>query len=140
MRLLPPSSSAIVKTLFAVTIALITRAFGAWEAMHTILLTLVVLDVAAGFTRAFVQKKLSSKESFRGIVRKVLIFLMVALAYQVDCLLSLEGATQHIVIAFYCASEALSIIENVAAAGLPIPDALRAALAQLAEKKFGGGQ
>ncbi len=106
----------------------------------TALVILMAVDVATGFVRAFVQQRLSSKESFRGIAKKVLIFALLAVAVQVDVLTGLQGTTRDVVAAFYCASEGLSILENSVAAGMPAPDVLRQALEQLNASKFGNAE
>lgn len=115
--------------------------FGGWSQAMTALVILVVLDVITGFIRAFVQQGLSSKESFRGMTKKLLIFVLVAVAVQVDMLAGTNGIMRNVVVIFYCVSEGLSVLENCVASGLPVPDILRQALKQLNEKKFpaGGG-
>jgi toxin secretion/phage lysis holin len=113
---------------------------GAWDQLMTALVILMAVDVATGFVRAFVQQRLSSKESFRGIAKKVLIFALLAVAVQVDVLTGLQGTTRDVVAAFYCASEGLSILENSVAAGMPAPDVLRQALEQLNASKFGNAE
>lgn len=113
--------------------------WGAWDQLMTALVILMAVDVVTGFLRAFIQQELSSKESFRGIARKVLIFALLAVAVQVDTLTGLDGWARTAVTAFYCGSEGLSIIENSVAAGMPAPEFLREALKQLNEGKFNDG-
>ena len=109
----------------------------------TTLVTLAALDVVSGFARAAIQKKLSSKESWRGGIRKVLMFVIIALGAQADVLLRESGVTigggelvRNAAVIFYCVSEGLSIVENVVGAGLPVPQAIKDALAQLSENKI----
>lgn len=109
---------------------------GGWDALLNALIILVVLDVVTGFLRAFIQKKLSSDVSFRGIAKKALIFILVAVAVQVDRITGMEAVARNVVAAFYCASEGLSVIENAVAAGMPVPDFLRNVLVQVRESKF----
>jgi toxin secretion/phage lysis holin len=109
---------------------------GAWDNVMTALVILMVLDVVTGFLRAFIQRELSSKESFRGVARKVMIFALLAVACQVDTVTGLRGVTRNVVAVFYCASEGLSVVENSIAAGMPAPDFLREALTQLNPGKF----
>jgi len=108
---------------------------GGWTPAMTTLLTLAALDVVSGFARAAVQKKLSSKESWRGGVRKVLMFVVIAVGAQLDGLAGTDGLVRNAAVIFYCVSEGLSIIENVVGAGLPVPDVIRDALAQLSKEK-----
>ncbi len=127
-----------VTAVLAGCLAAILSILGGWSAAMTTLVILIGLDIVSGFTRAYVQKALSSKESYRGIGRKLLILIAVALAAQLDNLMGEASLLRDAVVVFYCASEGLSIVENLVAAGLPVPDQLKAALAQLNGKKFGG--
>ena len=129
----------IVTAALAGVLAAILSIFGGWSAAMTTLVILIGLDILSGFTRAYVQRTLSSKESYRGIGRKLLIMIAVALAAQLDNLIGEASLLRDAVVVFYCASEGLSIVENLVAAGLPVPDQLKAALAQLNGKKFEDG-
>ena len=120
-------------------LAAILSIFGGWSAAMTTLVVLIGLDIISGFIRAYVQQTLSSKESYRGIGRKLLIMIAVALAAQLDNLMGEASLLRDTVVVFYCASEGLSIVENLVAAGLPVPDQLKAALAQLNGNKFEDG-
>ena len=122
--------------IVAALTALCLQVWGVWDNVMTALVILIVLDVMTGFLRAFIQRELSSKESFRGVAKKLLIFVLIAVAVQVDSITGLGGITRNLVAVFYCASEGLSILENSVAAGMPVPDFLREALKQLNERKF----
>ena len=128
-----------VTAVLAGILAVILAIFGGWTAAMTALVILIGLDIASGFTRGYVQRVLSSKESYRGIGKKLLILIAVALAAQLDNLVGDANLLRDAVVVFYCASEGLSIVENLVAAGLPVPEQLRAALAQLNGKKFEDG-
>ena len=128
-----------VTAVLAGFLAAILSILGGWSAAMTTLVVLIGLDIVSGFTRAYVQQTLSSKESYRGIGRKLLIMIAVALAAQLDNLMGGASLLRDAVVIFYCASEGLSIVENLVAAGLPVPDQLKAALAQLNGKKFEEG-
>lgn len=125
----------LVSAVLAAVAAVICAIFGAWSAAMTTLVILIGLDMASGWVRAYVQKQLSSKESLTGVLRKTLIFVAVAVAAQADTLLGTSLARNAVVI-FYCASEGLSIVENLVAVGLPVPQALKEALRQLSERKY----
>jgi|LSQX01.3.fsa_nt_gb toxin secretion/phage lysis holin len=101
----------------------------------TTLVTIVVLDMVSGFSRAAIQQRLSSKESWAGIGKKVMMFVVICLAAQVDRLLDANNVIRNATVIFYCVSESLSVLENVVAAGMPVPDVIRDALAQLLERK-----
>ena len=85
---------------------------------------------------AIVDKKLSSAIGFKGIFKKVLILMLVAVANIIDVHVvgtgsALRGAT----VCFYLSNEGLSILENAVHLGLPVPDGLREALAQLHQRQ-----
>ena len=124
------------KAIIAAITAAGCQVLGVWDNVMTALVILIILDVVTGFLRAFIQQELSSKESFRGMAKKVMIFALLAVAYQVDTITGMQGVTRNVVAVFYCASEGLSVVENSIAAGMPAPDFLKEALKQLNERKF----
>lgn len=130
------SVGAKAKLILVTVIGTVTGLLGGFDHVLKILTTFIVLDIISGWVRAYIQKELSSQESWRGTVKKVLIYVIVAVAAQLDKLLASEIIRSAVAV-FYCATEALSILENAVAAGLPVPDFLREVLVQLNEKKFG---
>lgn len=96
------------------------------------LIAFVVIDYLTGIMVAVIERKLSSEVGFRGIFKKVLIFSLVAVAHIIDSKLIQNGsAVRTAVIFFYLSNEGISIIENTAKIGLPIPEKLRTVLEQL---------
>lgn len=97
------------------------------------LIAFVVVDYITGILRAIVEKKLSSRVGAQGIARKAALFLVVGIGHLIDTyLLSGTGAPlRTAIIFFYIANEGLSLLENAAAIGLPVPDKLKDILAQL---------
>jgi toxin secretion/phage lysis holin len=96
------------------------------------LITFVVIDYVTGLMVAVLERKLSSEVGFRGIFKKVLIFVMVGIGNIVDIHLIKNGsAIRTAVIFFYISNEGISIIENSAKVGLPIPEKLKDILKQL---------
>ena len=95
------------------------------------LLVLMVLDYFTGLLKAWCVGKLSSATGFRGIAKKVMGLSVVALAFIIQKLTGGAFALREVVILFFIANESLSILENAAQAGLPIPPKLRDALEQL---------
>lgn len=96
------------------------------------LIAFVVIDYITGVMCAIVDKKLSSNVGFRGIFRKVLIFVMVGIGNLIDTQLIGSGeALRTAVIFFYISNEGVSLLENAAHIGLPIPEKLKDVLAQL---------
>ena len=102
--------------------------------MLTILLTFVVLDYITGVAAAAKEGKLNSEVGAWGIVRKVGIFVIVAVAHLVDRALGDAHLFRDAAIFFYLANELLSMIENTGRLGAPIPPALQRAVEVLRGK------
>ncbi len=100
------------------------------------LIAFVVIDYITGVMCAVVNKQLSSEIGFRGIFKKVLIFMLVGVGNIVDKQLIGSGnVLRTAVIFFYLSNEGISIIENAGVLGLPIPQKLKDVLAQLKDKE-----
>lgn len=103
------------------------------------LITFVIIDYLTGLMVAVLEKKLSSEVGFRGIFKKVLIFVFVGIGNIVDVHLIKKGsAIRTAVIFFYISNEGISILENTAKIGLPIPERLKNVLEQLKEENKNG--
>lgn len=116
----------------------LTWVFGTWDTAIGILVLFIVLDYCTGIIRGYVNKELSSDVGLKGIARKAVIFIVLIIAVALDRLMNTGSwVFRTLVCYFYIANEGLSLIENCGALGLPIPDKLRDALAQLkdGEKK-----
>ena len=99
------------------------------------LIAFVVIDYITGVMCAITDKKLSSSVGFKGICRKVLIFTLVGIGNIVDVyVLGQGGVLRTAVIFFYLSNEGVSIMENTAHLGLPIPTKLKDVLEQLIER------
>lgn len=110
--------------------------FGGFDGFLYALIVFVVTDYFTGILAAGVQKRLSSEVGFKGIAKKVCIFILVGVANIVDTQILKSGsALRTAVIFFYLSNEGLSVLENSAVIGLPIPEKLRSMLVQLAEEK-----
>ncbi len=99
------------------------------------LIIFVVADYITGVMCAVVDRTLSSIVGFRGIFKKILIFILVGIGHSIDVNLIGDGSVlRTAVIFFYCSNEGISMLENASRLGLPIPSKLKAVLAQLHEK------
>lgn len=108
---------------------------GGCDGLLYALLAFVVLDYLTGVMCAVADKKLSSAVGFKGICRKVLIFVMVGVAHLLDVHIFGEtGVLRTAIIFFYLSNEGLSLVENAAYLGLPIPVKLRKVLEQLHDR------
>lgn len=109
--------------------------WGPWDALIAVLISCVVIDYITGVIKAGYQGKLSSKVGFTGLLKKLLIFALVALATQLDRVVpSANGAIRAAVTLFYVANEGLSILENAGEMGLPLPAVLKTALAKMKQE------
>lgn len=103
------------------------------------LIAFAVIDYLTGVMCAIADKTLSSAVGFKGICRKVLIFAMVGIGNIIDVnVLGQPGVIRTAVIFFYLSNEGVSLLENAAHLGLPVPDKLKEVLEQL--HKRGGDQ
>ena len=101
------------------------------------LLAFVICDYISGIIRAGFERKLSSKVGFRGIFKKIMIFIIVGIANLCDKnLVQNQAMIRSAIIFFYIANEGLSILENSLAIGLPIPEKLKILLEQFKEEKW----
>ncbi len=108
---------------------------GGVDGMLLALIVLMVLDYVSGVMCAIEDRKLSSAVGFRGICKKLLILMLVGVANILDVSVVGNGAVlRGAVICFYLSNEGLSLLENAAWLGLPVPDKLREILAQLHER------
>lgn len=117
--------------------ALIGYLFGGWTMALTILLTLVVLDFLTGWLASGVEGKLSSQVGFKGIAKKIFIFVLVVVGHFIDELTGMNSAIMSAVIFFFSANEILSIIENASRIGVPVPSFLTKAVEIIKDKGEG---
>lgn len=113
-----------------------TYIWGPWDALIIALVAMVVIDYITGVIKAAVQGKLSSLVGFKGLLKKVAIFLLVAVGVMVDRVIpATNEAVRSAVIFFYIANEGLSILENAGELGLPLPAALKKSLEKMQDKE-----
>ncbi len=105
---------------------------GGFDGFLYALIAFAVIDYITGVMCAISDKRLSSEVGFKGICRKVLIFVLVGIGNLVDVyVLGEEGVLRTAVIFFYLSNEGVSLLENSAHLGLPIPQKLKSVLEQL---------
>ena len=106
--------------------------WGGCDGLIYALITFVVIDYITGVMCAIVSKNLSSEIGFKGLFRKVLIFMLVGIANVIDMQIIGAGSTLKIAVEFFFISnEGVSILENSAFLGVPIPDELKKVLKQI---------
>ena len=104
--------------------------FGAWDIMLQVLVAFIIIDYVTGVMVAMAEKKLSSRCGYKGILKKVGILICVCIAVLTDRMLGTEALRVAIILVFV-GNEGISILENVAKLGVPIPQKLLDALLQL---------
>jgi len=119
-----------LKWLIALAGGLLTSLLGGWDLALQVLVLFVVLDYATGLVAAYGEQSLNSRVGFKGIAKKILLFVPVAVAYWLDMLLGQE-ILRSLAIFFYIANEGLSMMENLGRAGVPFPVQIQEALEQL---------
>ena len=108
---------------------------GGCDGLLIALLLFVITDYITGVMCAIADKKLSSAVGFKGICRKVLIFLLVGIANILDMQVIGTGSVlRTAVIFFYISNEGVSLLENAGHLGLPIPVKIKAVLEQLHDR------
>lgn len=114
---------------------------GGCDGLLYALLVFVVIDYITGVMCAINDKTLSSAVGFRGICRKVLIFLLVGIANILDVQVIGTGSVlRTAVIFFYISNEGISLMENAAYLGLPVPEKIKEVLEQLHDQSEGEGE
>ena len=128
---------------FWYTIQLIFTVLGGWlgyflggcDGLLIALVAFAAIDYITGLMCAISEKRLNSKVGFKGICRKILIFALVGVANLIDVQVIQTGSIlRTAVIFFYLSNEGVSLLENAAHLGLPVPKKLKAVLEQLHDK------
>lgn len=112
---------------------------GGFDLLLKILVVVTILDVISGVCQAIYNKKLNSSVSYRGIIKKVGIFVLVAVMHMVDLYMGVNFL-RDTVIGFFLFNEILSIIENWGKTGLAFPEQLKTFLAQLQTENMEKGE
>jgi toxin secretion/phage lysis holin len=129
----------IYKAGAVATGAVVGFLYGGWSILLGILLAFAVIDYVTGMMASYVEGKLRSDIGFKRIPKKVMIFVLVAVAHLVDRAVGTNDIFRDATIFFYLANELLSIIENAGRMGLPIPEQIKQAVEILQGKSEKGG-
>lgn len=127
--------SRVIQFLSAAAAVIAGFIWGDFNGLFYALLTFMVFDYLSGVIVAIHRKKLSSAVGFKGIAKKVFILMFVAIGHIIGVYVFGSGEVcRDMVIGFYIANEGISILENGAKLGLPLPKKLKAILEQLRSK------
>jgi len=120
------------KSIVASIASFITFLIGGWDTLAQALVLLMWVDVAGGLVQAFYEKRLNSSIMRKGLIRKSGYFAAIALAVLIDrALFQSAPAFRTLVLSYLCVNEALSVLEHLAAIGVPLPAQLKHALEKL---------
>ena len=130
-----------IKIGFAAIAGFLSNIFGGFDAWFYTLVVFVIIDYITGVAKALMSKSektekggLDSRVMFRGGIKKILIFVVVAVAAQLDRVMGGGNTIRAIAIGYYVANEGLSALENIALCGVAVPAPLLSALEQLKGK------
>ena len=130
-----PEASALSRVIFTAIGGWLGYFLGGCDGLLIALVVFVAADYITGVMCAVADKKLSSEVGFKGICRKVLIFILVGIANILDVQVIGTGSVlRTAVIFFYLSNEGVSLLENAGHLGLPIPEKLKDVLAQLHDR------
>lgn len=124
----------IINTFISILGTTFVYIYGGLDVALQCLIISIILDYLTGLIKSYINKSLSSSIGFKGILKKIGILILVALAVLVDRITGETGSIRTLVIYYFVANEGLSIIENLGEAGLPIPSNLKNALDSLKDK------
>ena len=122
-----------IASMLAIGGTLIVELLGGWDMAIYVLLLFMVIDYLTGIMRAIKDKELSSAIGINGIFKKMMILCIIAVAVGIDDITGTDGAIRMLAILFYAGMEGISILENAARLGVPVPDKLKDVLLQLKE-------
>lgn len=123
-----------LKYLMALVGAAFGYIFGALDGLMIALIVFVIVDYITGVMDAIYNKSLSSAVGFKGIFKKVCIFILVAIGNIIDLYILKSGSpVRTSIIFFYISNEGISILENIDMLGVPLPEKLRDILMQIKE-------
>ncbi|HDR7631586.1 TPA: phage holin family protein [Bacillus mycoides] len=108
---------------------------GGWDETLKVLVTMAIIDYLTGIIAAGFNGELKSKIGFKGIAKKVVLFLLVAAATQADVVVGTNSAIREATIFLFIGNELLSLLENAGRMGIPLPSALTNAVEILGGKQ-----
>ncbi|PEL80010.1 phage holin family protein [Bacillus wiedmannii] len=125
----------VMKTFIATFGCFCGYFLGGWDATLKVLVTMAIIDYLTGVIAAGFNGQLKSKVGFKGIAKKVVLFLLIAAATQADVIMGTNSAIREATIFFFIGNELLSLLENAGRMGIPLPSALTNAVEILGGKQ-----
>lgn len=127
-----------IKSIFSGIITTFIFIFGGWDIALQSLIAIIVIDYITGICKSYVNQKLNSNKGFKGIVKKLGMLCLVAVAVIIDRSMGDTGLVRNFIIYYLIANEGLSIIENLGEMDIIVPDFLKEKLEQLSNKNKEG--
>ena len=125
-----------ISIAFGMAGGFLTYWLGGWDVLLKTIVFLAIADYITGWIKGIYTKQLSSEIGFRGLLKKIVMFIVIAVSFVIQGLIGGTIPLREVVIMFYIANEGLSLLEN-AAVFTPIPDKLKNVLLQLRDKDSG---
>lgn len=126
----------LIKLIFGVLADVFLYIIGGWDVSVQIFLTFVVLDIITGLICGYKAKNISSQKSKEGVIKKLGYIIAIILSVGVDRLLGQQGIFRTMVIYYLVATDGISIIENLAIMGIPLPEKIKNSLSNIKNKQL----
>lgn len=125
-----------ISVVFGAAGGVLSYWLGGWDVLLKTIVFLAIADYITGWIKGIYTKQLSSEIGFKGLLKKIVMFIVIAVSFVIQGLIGGTIPLREVVIMFYIANEGLSLLEN-AAVFTPIPDRLKNVLLQLRDKDSG---
>lgn len=123
-----------IKSILSAVATTLLFILGGWDIALQSLIIIMIIDYLTGISKSYVAKKLNSNKGFKGIVKKLAMLGIVAIAVIIDRLIGDTGLIRNFIIYYLVANEGLSIIENLGEMDIIVPEFLKTKLEQLKDK------
>lgn len=124
-----------ISVIFGLVGGALAYFLGGWDTLLWTLITFIALDYITGVIKGIYTKTLSSGTSFRGLLKKIVIIILVVVANSLQRLLGDSVPVREVVIVFYIANEGISLLENAAVILPDMPEKLKEVLLNLRDRK-----
>lgn len=122
---------SLIKSVISVLATTFIYLLGGWDIALQSLIIVIILDYLTGISKAYVTKKLNSNKGLKGIVKKISMLCIVAVAVIIDRITGYTGMVRNLIIYYLVANEGLSIVENLGEMDIIIPPFIKDKLEQL---------
>lgn len=126
---------SIIKSVISVLATTFIYLLGGWDIALQSLIVVIILDYLTGIAKSYVAKKLNSNKGLKGIVKKLSMLCIVAVAVIIDRITGYTGMVRTLIIYYLVANEGLSIVENLGEMNIIVPPFIRDKLEQIRDNK-----